>query len=116
MKNCNVYSKLVYSTLPKAVCSECGLAIDRCRCQDLTAVPNIDGVARLFYETKGRKGKKVTVIAGLALSKIELGALAKKLKQRFGTGGTVNNFLIELQGDFTQLAAQELRKLGFRVK
>jgi len=76
------------------------------------AVPEAGGVARLRYE-RGSKGKGMTIITGLALSETGLLGLAKKLKQRFGTGGSVKDYAIELQGDFRKQADQELRKLGF---
>ena len=56
------------------------------------------------------------MIAGLALSQPGLLDLARKLKQRFGTGGSVKDCIIELQGDFRGQTAQELRKLGYSVK
>jgi translation initiation factor 1 len=75
-----------------------------------------DGIARLYYETKGRKGKGMTLITGLPLSQDRLLDLAKKLKQRFATGGSVKDNIIELQGDHRKQAAQELRTLGYIVK
>jgi translation initiation factor 1 len=79
-------------------------------------VPETNGIVRLRYETKGRKGKGMTLIKGLPLSETGLLDLAKKLKQRFGTGGSVKDYIIELQGDFREQAGQELRKLGYSVK
>ena len=79
------------------------------------ALPEADGLARLGYEVKG-KGKGVTVIGGLALSEAGLLDLAKKLKQRFGTGGSVKDRAIQLQGDFRQQAKEELFGLGYCVK
>jgi translation initiation factor 1 len=70
---------------------------------------------RLSYK-KCCKGKGMTMISGLALSQPGLLDLARKLKQRFGTGGSVKNRIIELQGDFRGQTAQELRKLGYSVK
>ena len=118
MKNIDSNSKLVYSTLQGSMCSGCGQAIDNCICREIkkAVVPNTDGVVRLRYEIKGRKGKGVTLVTGLALSEVGLLDLAKKLKQKFGTGGAVKDYTIELQGDFREQAAQELRKLGYCVK
>jgi translation initiation factor 1 len=115
MENNNLNSNLVYSTSQGSICSGCGQAIGSCVCNEMkkAAVPDTDGVVRLRYETKGRKGKGMTFITGLALSEAKLLDLAKKLKQRFGTGGSVKDYTIELQGDFRNQAAQELRKLGF---
>jgi len=118
MKDSDLNSNLVYSTLLGSICSGCSQAIDSCICHDIKkkVVPNTDGVVRLRYEIKGRKGKGMTLVTGLALSESGLLDLAKKLKQRFGTGGSVKGYTIELQGDFRQQAAQELRKLGYCVK
>ena len=114
MRNSDLNSNLVYSTAQGSICPECGKMVDRCVCREMkkAAVPKTDGVVRLRYETKARKGKGMTLIAGLALSEAMLLDLAKKLKQRFGTGGSVKDYTIELQGDFRKQAAQELRKLG----
>lgn len=108
-------SNLVYSTLQGPICPGCRKAIGSCVCRDMkkAVVPGTDGVVRLRYETKARKGKGMTLITGLALSESGLLDLAKKLKQRFGTGGSVKDYTIELQGDFREQSAQELRKLGF---
>jgi translation initiation factor 1 len=118
MENRDHNSKLVYSTSLGSICPECGQALDSCVCRNLKQeiVPNTDGVVRLRYEIKGRKGKGMTLVTGLALSEIGLLDLAKKLKQQFGTGGVVKDYVIELQGDFREKVAQELRKLGYCVK
>ena len=118
MENSDLNSRLVYSTSLGSICSGCGQAVGSCVCQKIkkTAVPKTDGVVWVRYEVKGRKGKGVTLITGLALSEVGLLDLAKKLKQRFGTGGSVKDYAIELQGDFRQPAALELRKLGYNVK
>lgn len=80
------------------------------------ALSRTNGVARVSYDTNGRKGKGMTLISGLPLSESGLLDLAKKLKQRFGTGGSVQGYVIELQGDHRKQAAQELRKLGFHAQ
>lgn len=79
-------------------------------------MPNTTGVVRISYETKGRKGKGMTLITGLPLSEAGLLDLAKKLKQQFGTGGAAKDYIIQLQGDFRLQAAEQLRKLGYCVK
>jgi translation initiation factor 1 len=66
--------------------------------------------------TKGRKGKGVTLITGLPLENDSLKELAKKLKQKCGTGGTVKNGIIEIQGDHRQLLAEHLNLLGYKAK
>ena len=118
MKNSDLNSKLVYSTALGSICPECVQPVDKCVCCQIrkTHLPNTDGVVRLDYETKGRKGKGMTLITGLVLSVTDLLDLAKKLKQQFGTGGAVKDYTIQLQGNFRQQAARQLRRLGFCVR
>jgi len=75
-----------------------------------------DGIVRIHRETKGRGGKGVSIITGLTLSEAHLNELAKKLKQHCGTGGTVKNGTIEIQGDQREKIKQWLEKLGHQVK
>jgi translation initiation factor 1 len=70
----------------------------------------------LHRESKGRGGKAVTLIKGLSLSEGNLFALAKKLKQACGSGGTVKDGVIEIQGEHREKIADTLRKLGYKVK
>ena len=72
--------------------------------------------AKVGRETAGRKGKGVTTVFDLAVSEAELQELATKLKQRCGTGGTVKDGRIEIQGDNRDRVVAELEKLGFKVK
>ncbi len=80
------------------------------------AISQGDGIARVRRETSGRGGKTVTTIAGLALPDAELRGLAKKLKQRCATGGSVCDRVIELQGDHRETVVETLEKLGLQVK
>ena len=75
-----------------------------------------DGVVRIRRETKGRKGKGVTTLTGLALTETNLKLLAKQLKQKCSTGGTVKDGIIEIQGDHREILRVELEKRGHRVK
>jgi translation initiation factor 1 len=77
--------------------------------------PN-DGIVRIHRETKGRGGKGVSVIVGLNLKTAELELLAKKLKQLCGTGGTVKDGTIEIQGDQREKLKQALEKMDYVVK
>jgi translation initiation factor 1 len=70
----------------------------------------------LHRESKGRGGKAVTLIKGLMLSESDLSALAKKLKQACGSGGTVKDGVIEIQGEHREKIADTLQKLGYKVK
>jgi len=78
--------------------------------------PKSDGIVRLHRETKGRKGKGVTLIKGLQLDEIDLKTLAKEIKKRSGTGGAVKDFVIEIQGEQRELIKTLLEKKGFVVK
>lgn len=78
--------------------------------------PPREQTVSLHRETKGRGGKGVTLLKGLALTEADLSALAKMLKQACGSGGTVKDGLIELQGDQREKIAEVLKKLGYRVK
>jgi translation initiation factor 1 len=75
-----------------------------------------DGIVRIRRETKGRKGKGVTTVSGVGLAEAELKTLAKKLKQKCSTGGTVKDGVIEIQGDHREKLKSELEKLGHNVK
>ena len=72
--------------------------------------------AKVGRETAGRKGKGVTTVFDLPLSDAELQELAAKLKQRCGTGGTVKDRRIEIQGDNRDRVIAELEKLGYKTK
>jgi predicted translation initiation factor SUI1 len=73
-------------------------------------------VVRLGRETKGRRGKEVTTVSDLPLDEAGLLAVAAKLKQRCGTGGTVKDGQIEIQGDQRERLAAVLEEMSYRVK
>ncbi|MFT7558463.1 MAG: translation initiation factor 1 [Flavobacteriales bacterium] len=75
-----------------------------------------DGIIRISRETKGRKGKGVTLLKGFELDEKALKALAKKLKQICGTGGTLKDNVIEIQGDHREKLKETLETLKFKVK
>ncbi len=109
---------LVYSTDVGRTCPRCRRAQDECRCEQRLAGkrPAGDGTVRVGRETKGRKGKGVTVITGIPLGEDELAQLATRLKRRCGSGGTVRDGTIEIQGDHRDLLVAELAGLGYRAK
>jgi predicted translation initiation factor SUI1 len=72
--------------------------------------------AYLHRETKGRGGKTVTLVKNLVLSEKDMKGLAKKLKQACGTGGTIKDGIIEIQGDHRQQISDFLRNQGFNIK
>ncbi|MBI1272275.1 stress response translation initiation inhibitor YciH [bacterium] len=71
---------------------------------------------RVMLESKGRRGKQVTCITGLSLSASELDNLASRLKQSCGTGGTVKEGRIEIQGDNCDRVLTVLVELGYNAK
>ena len=71
---------------------------------------------RVARETKGRKGKGVTVITGVSLQPAELKALGRELKQVCGSAGTVKNGVIEIQGHHRDRLVAELKHRNFTVK
>ena len=75
-----------------------------------------DGIVRVGRETRGRKGKGVTVLTGLPVSGRELEALARELKALCGAGGTVRAGIIEIQGDHRERLVRALEERGWRVK
>ncbi len=109
-------SGIVYSTEHGKMCPGCGKPVARCVCRKKTSPPRTDGVVRVGRETKGRGGKGVTVVAGVPLARDGLRALAKELKRKCGTGGTVKDDRIEIQGDHRDVLIEELRRRGHTVK
>ena len=111
------YATPVYSTERGSLCPKCGKPVPACSCSRAKkALPKGDGIVRISRETKGRKGKGVTIITGVPLQESELKALSKQLKQKCGTGGTIRQGTIEIQGDHREVLMQELHKRGFKVK
>ena len=106
----------VYSTDQGRFCPACSRPVAACICRQQRPVSPNDGVVRVGRETKGRKGKGVTVISGVPLDQAGLLELGKELKKRCGTGGTVKDGLIEIQGDHRTLLIEELQKRGWLVK
>lgn len=98
------------------MCPDCGRPVAECVCRREKAVPAGDGIVRVSRETKGRKGKGVTVITGVLLDERGLQKLATDLKRKCGAGGTVKGGTIEIQGDHRDLLAAELTRRGYTVK
>ncbi|HRC86436.1 MAG TPA: translation initiation factor Sui1 [Thermoanaerobaculia bacterium] len=107
---------VVYSTQHGRVCPRCGWPVDRCACSQPAAKPKGDGIVRVGRETQGRKGKGVTVVSGVLLAEAELGELASELKRRCGSGGTLKDGVIEIQGEHRDLLVELLTARGFKVK
>ncbi|UZE94829.1 translation initiation factor Sui1 [Alkalimarinus alittae] len=107
---------LVFSTEFGKMCPGCGESVSRCRCNEKSGIEAGDGVVRVSRETKGRKGKGVTLITGVPLEAKELKDLAKNLKQKCGVGGAIKDRVIEIQGDHRERLVEELKKYGWVVK
>ncbi len=106
---------LVYSTETGQLCPGCENPKDQCSCKASQA-PESDGVVRVQREKKGRGGKTVTTITGVEGDKKALSDLLKKMKKRFGCGGAVKNWVIELQGDLAEQSIKFLQDQGHQVK
>jgi translation initiation factor 1 len=119
MKNSNTNKAnggIVYSTEHGKMCPVCRKPLAECICRRNTSIPVSDGIVRVSRETKGRKGKGVTLIKGLTLDAIALAQLGKQLKSACGSGGTVKEGVIEIQGDHCEFVIENLKKRGWTVK
>jgi translation initiation factor 1 len=107
---------LVYSTDLGRMCPACRHPVTACQCgADKPPAPT-DGIVRVSRETKGRAGKGVTLVKGLALDEPALVALGKQLKTACGSGGTVKDGVIEVQGDHCERVMALLQAQGHKVK
>ena len=79
-------------------------------------MPKTDGVVRVSLQTKGRGGKSVTLVKGLPLDALALAALAKQLRAACGSGGTVKDGVVEVQGDHVATVMAALQKHSYNVK
>jgi translation initiation factor 1 len=108
---------LVYSTESGRMCAECRRALAECICKTVAKTrPVGDGVVRVSRETKGRGGKSVTIVKGLALDPVALALLGKQLRTACGSGGTVKDGVIEVQGDHCERIVEALKKHGHSAK
>ncbi|WP_306393518.1 translation initiation factor Sui1 [Telluria beijingensis] len=106
---------LVYSTDGGRMCPDCRQPVAACGCA-AQAVPKGDGNVKVSRQSKGRGGKTVTLVKGVALDPVALALLGKQLRTACGSGGTVKNGVIEIQGDHCELVMETLRKLGHDPK
>lgn len=111
-------TRLVYSSEQGSTCPTCRQPRRTCRCHEpkTTSPPPGDGIVRVERQTKGRKGKGVTIVRGVPLAGEELRQLGTKLKKKCGSGGTVKDGVIEIQGDHRDLLVPELESQGWKVK
>ena len=106
---------LVFSTEQGRMCPDCRNPVADCVCGQ-SSPPSGDGIVRVSRETKGRKGKGVTLVTGIPLAEKELKAFAKVLKAKCGTGGTVKDGGVEIQGDQRDILVPLLQAKGWTVK
>ncbi len=106
----------VYSTDRGRLCPECGLALARCLCRNEAVRYHTDDVIHLYREVKGRKGKVVTIITGIGGSREDLKEMARQIKQALGTGGSIQEGDILIQGDHRTAIKDWLSKRGLNVK
>ena len=116
MKSRPATGGLVYSTDSGRMCPVCRQPQAQCQCRTAKPLLAGDGIVRVSRETKGRAGKGVTLVKGVALESEALTALGKQLKATCGSGGTVKDGVIEVQGDHVERVMEALKKQGFTVK
>ncbi|MFN4121478.1 translation initiation factor Sui1 [Acidovorax sp.] len=107
---------LVYSTDAGRMCPACRQPVAQCTCQQNKPLPTGDGIVRVSRETKGRGGKAVTLVKGVLADEAALTQLGKQLKTACGSGGTVKDGVIEVQGDHVDRVITTLQNLGHKVK
>ncbi len=93
------------------ICPICGLPKELCVCEEIAR----EQQKIKIYTEKRRYGKTVTVVEGIK-SDIDINELAKTLKTKCASGGTVKNGNIELQGDHKKKVQEALRKIGFNAE
>ncbi len=113
-------SQLVYSTESGKICPSCQKPVTECTCKKekprFQTNIKYDGIIRVQREVKGRKGKTVTTVFAFQLADDELKNLATQLKRRCGTGGSVKDGVIIIQGDHRDTLITELKNRGFKAK
>ena len=100
----------------KLLCPKCHQLKTTCTCSHKPQAPGKSSVVRVSRETKGRRGKGVTIISDLSLDENGLTELATEMKSRLGTGGTIKEGRIEIQGDHRDRIVVELEGMGYQVK
>jgi translation initiation factor 1 len=109
-------TKIVYSTGIGTLCPNCRRPVRECVCPKGSPGAVKLAAIRVGRETKGRAGKGVTTVVGVPLNAVQLAELATKLKRRCGSGGTVRDGIIEIQGDHRDSIVAELIKMGWQAK
>jgi translation initiation factor 1 len=112
----NTAGGLVYSTEGGRMCPGCRRPVAQCSCRQVASAPSSDGIVRVLRETKGRGGKAVTVVRGVPVDAAALLKLGQDLKAACGSGGTVKDGAIEVQGDHVEKVMALLQQRGHKVK
>lgn len=94
------------------ICPKCGLPKDICVCEGIA----MEQQNIRIYTVRRRYGKMVTVVEGIDASEIDINELAKKLKTKCASGGTVKDGNIELQGNHKKKVYETLIEMGFNVE
>ncbi len=107
----------MWDTATGQTCPGCGAATGACQCSEEPSFAGVEsGPVRVLLDRKGRGGKSVTLIEGVPMAADGLRKLAKELKRRTGTGGSVKDGRIEIQGDQRDLVISELENRGHEVR
>lgn len=109
-------SRLVYSTDAGRMCPQCRQAMAACVCKKAVVRTASSGAVRVSRQTKGRGGKTVTRVEGVSLDDNALMQLGKQLRSACGSGGTVKNGVIEVQGDHCDKVIEALKQQGHAAK
>ena len=107
---------LVYSTESGRICPACRQPVAQCVCKQNKPLPTGDGIVRVSRETKGRGGKAVTLVKGVLVDEATLEQLGKQLKTACGSGGTVKDGVVEVQGDHRDRVLALLVAQGYKAK
>lgn len=94
------------------ICSKCGLPQELCMCEEIAR----EQQEIKIYSVRRRYGKIVTIISGIDRNDIDIEELARTLKTKCASGGTVKDDQIELQGDHKQKVHKTLLELGFSAE
>jgi len=120
--------RLVYSSEAGRICPACSRRVSICECRGKGARARIaardeaeaakasDGIVRVARSTKGRGGKIVTTVIGVPGGEAAQKTLAAELKRSCGTGGSLKDGVIEIQGEHRDTLVRELESRGFKVK
>ena len=109
-------ARIIYSTGVGTLCPNCRRPVRECVCAKGAPGTAKPAAVRVGREIKGRAGKAVTTVTGLSMSLSDLESLSAKFKKRCGSGGTVRDGVIEIQGDHREVIVAELIKLGWPTK